>query len=282
MDSSDATIADGNFMPILTQICTPCTRVISPELKALVVQNVSPGAIQYVEDALGELMLSTLDLVKSTNFGTDKEFTNEFVEVLNDIYKDIVNYPVTLVALEITKLRNLVTPKKFASRINHLLIAKSTSGSSKDVKTDISLSPESNVVTSGITVGDVPCGSQKSDRGPYVKRELYLGSQQSRTSIPKKSKKKPRVELTPLEDPCLDTLNVAVPFLEVSPVLRSCVEANFSNEMVTDFSDRAFSKSCGAHLARRKVLRSVFEFVLFFALRTPSALLMGLRSRFRW
>ena len=186
MDTSGDGIVDDNFMPI----CEEKLRVISPVLKALVAQHVSPGAIQLVVDALSELNLGTLELAKSTNLGADKVFMKEFADVPSDVYKESAGYPVTVVATEITKLRSIpvqkkIAPKKIAQTIRHPLAGKNTPGFASDMRGEVAgladpQSQSTDVVGTGISGDDGFTSSQVSDRGRYAKREVYLTTQQSK------------------------------------------------------------------------------------------------------
>ena len=55
----------------------------------------------------------------------------------------------------------------------------------------------------------------------------------------------------------------------MSPVLLSCIAANFDNGRISEFLDRAFSKSCHTDVARRRVLRNVYEFTSFLRSTAP-------------
>ena len=87
----------------------------------------------------------------------------------------------------------------------------------------------------------------QTSRGSYVKREIFLQTHESKkTKFPGPKRTKNRINLTPLNDPCLDIINVTKPFAEVSPIITACLMNNFSEEQTRELLIRALSKSRSA------------------------------------
>ena len=177
MDALDTNSTTSDFNP--TQV-TNVSGVVSidQDFVEIIEKWVSPGAVQHVKQALIDLELTSIELVKSACFELDAVCVNNIVDVLKEIYQGNSEYPHFIVASEIVKLKHVrgrkrlvipvkTVPEKLSKEIDP--IHETETVSTQILEENLS---QVEADPSGMEPGMKE--ETKGRPGPYVKREIYM------------------------------------------------------------------------------------------------------------